>query len=202
MRRIEGGLQPRRIAPSNATDEGQADERHDRPSQTTSLGPARDHDRPRPDARRADDPSDRRRTRARSRQARALAFRRVRRKGARAGWPHRARHSPRGQAGPRRGGAGGGIAALRPRAARRRRRVARCSARQNPRVGAGPLGRRGLHEPDRRRARSASRPPGSPNGPPTTPASARRSVSPNTRKSPGSSTSAGRSRSRTARGRR
>ena len=50
-------------------------------------------------------------------------------------------------------------------------------------MGAGAVGRRGLHEPDRRGARARFlAPPGSPNGPPTTRVSARRSASPNTRR--------------------
>ncbi len=52
------------------------------------------------------------------------------------------------------------------------------------------------------RARSASRRPGSPNGRPTTRASARRSASPSTSASRGSSISARRSRSKTGRARR
>ena len=74
---------------------------------------------------------------------------------------------------------------------------------QDTRMGAGPLFRRGLHEPDRRRARARLfRDLAHRMARLRRRASARRSASPNTRKSPGSSISAGRTRSRTARVRR
>ena len=125
-------------------------------------------------------------------------------RGARTRRPHRARDPPGGQARTRRGGAGRGDAAVFARAAGRRRRLARRAARQDPRMGAGPVGRRGLHEHDRRRQRAwLLRDLAHRMGAPTTLASARRSALPSTSESPASFTSAKRRRpSRTARGRR
>ena len=45
----------------------------------------------------------------------------------------------------------------RPRAARRRRRVAGAAAREDPGMGADPVGRRGVHEPRHRRERDGLR---------------------------------------------
>ena len=118
--------------------------------------------------------------------------------GARAGRPHRARDQARGQAGPRRGGAARRNCGRFSRAPLVVAVVSRAApARQDPRMGAGAVGRRGLHGPDRRgRARSASPRPGSPNGAPMTRASARRSGLRSTSASPASSISAGASADR------
>ncbi len=96
---------------------------------------------------------------------------------------------------------GGGARALRARAAGRRGRVARGAPRQDPGMGAGAVGRRGLHEPDRRGPRARLRRDLAHRvDRPTTRASARRSGSPSTSASPASSISAARRRSRTGRG--